>query len=185
MFSKGIITKIAKFNIVIRALMGKTIHVINDNNPGLSTMPFNARREALLIGFAYHSLLKLDKSGKTQISASRPWQANQRKKVKTGRKGLPLTTRPLSDPDRFTGAEALRYYMRTYTHEQRLKFQQWPKSPRRHCTWGIDIKGKKKRKDELDTILGDLKGRRRDDVLRKIVPNAGRSDRKWPITHGG
>ena len=31
-------------------------------------MPFNARREALIIGFAYHSLLNLDKSGKTQIS---------------------------------------------------------------------------------------------------------------------
>ena len=57
-------------------------------------MPFNARREALIIGFAYHSLLKLDKGGETQISPSR----NQRKKVKTGRIGLPLTTRPLSDP---------------------------------------------------------------------------------------
>ena len=37
-------------------------------------MPFNARREALIIEFAYHSLLKLDKSGKTQVSPSRPWQ---------------------------------------------------------------------------------------------------------------
>ena len=46
----------------------------------LSPIPFNARREVLIIGFAYHSLLKLDKSGKTQISPSRPWQANQRKK---------------------------------------------------------------------------------------------------------
>ena len=31
-------------------------------------MPFNARREALIIEFAYHSLLKLDKNGKTHIS---------------------------------------------------------------------------------------------------------------------
>ena len=43
-------------------------------------MPFNARREVLIIGFAHHSLLKLDESGRTQISLSRPWQANQRKK---------------------------------------------------------------------------------------------------------
>ena len=40
-------------------------------------MPFNARREALIIalaliiGFADQSLLELDKSGKTQISPSR------------------------------------------------------------------------------------------------------------------
>ena len=34
-------------------------------------MPFNARREVLIIGFAYHSLLKLDKSGKTQINPSK------------------------------------------------------------------------------------------------------------------
>jgi hypothetical protein len=61
-------------------------------------MLFNARREALMIKFAYHSLLKLNRSGKTQISSSRPWQANQRKNIKTGRKGLPLTSRPLSDP---------------------------------------------------------------------------------------
>ena len=63
-----------------------------------SPMLFNARREALIIKFAYHSLLKLDKSGETQISPSRTWQANQRKKIKTGGKGLPLTSRPLSDP---------------------------------------------------------------------------------------
>ena len=35
-------------------------------------MPFNARRETLIIGFAYHSLLKLDKSGKTQIQLLEP-----------------------------------------------------------------------------------------------------------------
>ena len=40
-------------------------------------MPFNARRGTLIIEFAYHSVLKLDKSGKTQISPSRPWQANR------------------------------------------------------------------------------------------------------------
>ena len=63
-------------------------------------MHLNARREALITGFAYHSLLKLDKSGKTQISPI--------KKVKTGRKGLPLTTRPPQEaiPDCFTGAVA-------------------------------------------------------------------------------
>ena len=33
-----------------------------------------------MIGFAHYSPLKLDKSGKTQISPSKPWQENQRKK---------------------------------------------------------------------------------------------------------
>ena len=40
------------------------MHVIADNNPGLSTKPFNARCEALLTKFSYHSTLKLDKGGK-------------------------------------------------------------------------------------------------------------------------
>ena len=35
-----------------------------------SPMPFNARRGAPIIGFAYHSLLKLDKSGKTLLKRS-------------------------------------------------------------------------------------------------------------------
>ena len=60
-------------------------------------MPFNARREALIIAFAYHSLLKLDKSGKTQISASRPWQANQRKKGQNRKK---RTASDLTAPQR-------------------------------------------------------------------------------------
>ena len=59
-------------------------------------MPFNARREALIIAFAYHSLLKLDKSGKT-VQVDHGKQTKE-KKVKTGRKGLPLTSRPLIDP---------------------------------------------------------------------------------------
>ena len=54
-------------------------------------MPVNACCEALIAEFAYHSLLKLDKSRKTQNSASRPW------KIKTGRKGI---------RDRFTRAAA-------------------------------------------------------------------------------
>ena len=74
-----------------------------DNNPGLSTMPFNARREALVVKFAYHSPLKLDRSGNTQISASRVIARKSKKKVKTGRIGLPLTTRPLSDPSPLHG----------------------------------------------------------------------------------
>ena len=37
---------------------------------GLSPVFFNARREALIIELAYHSLLKLDTSGETQISPS-------------------------------------------------------------------------------------------------------------------
>ena len=49
-------------------------------------MSFNARREALTSRFAHHSLLKLDKSGKMQISPSRPWQANQRKKGQNWKK---------------------------------------------------------------------------------------------------
>ena len=58
-------------------------------------------RGSKLIGFAYHSPLKLDKSGKAQISASKPWLYNSiclpctsKKKVKTGRKGLPDHTAP-------------------------------------------------------------------------------------------
>ena len=42
-------------------------------------MPFNARREALIIGFAYHSLLRLDKVVKRR---SAQVEANQRKKIK-------------------------------------------------------------------------------------------------------
>ena len=80
-------------------------------------MPLNARREALVIGFAYQSLLKLDKSGKTQISPSRLDKSGKtqispsrpsksKKKVKIGRKGLPPTSRPLSDPRPLHGGSA-------------------------------------------------------------------------------
>ena len=60
---------------------------------------------AQLIGLAYNSL-KREKNGETQIRASRLWQANQRKKVKTERQVLPLTAchGPSAIPDRFTGA---------------------------------------------------------------------------------
>ena len=104
--------------------MGLILHVSADNNPGSSPMPFNAHREALIIGFAYHSLLKLDKSGETQISPSRPWQANQRKKGQNWKKrtasGKQIKEKrskleeknclwphgPSAIPDRFTGAVA-------------------------------------------------------------------------------
>ena len=62
-------------------------------------MPLNARRETLMIVFTYHSLLELDKSGKTLISPSIDHGKQiKEKKVKTGRKELPLTSRRLSDP---------------------------------------------------------------------------------------
>ena len=75
----------------------KTSELSADNNPGLSPMPFNAHRVALIIGFAYHYLLKLDKSGITQISPSRPWQANRRKKGQNWKK---RTASDLTAPQR-------------------------------------------------------------------------------------
>ena len=101
-----------------------------------SPMPFNAHREALIIEFAYHSLRKLDKSGKTQISPSkldksdktqispsRPWQANQiksheapiigfaykqskKKRWKLEEKDCLWPHGPSAIPDRFTGTVA-------------------------------------------------------------------------------
>ena len=51
--------------------MSRILHVRADNNPGLSPIPFIARRRALIIGFVYHSQLKLNKSGEMQSSASK------------------------------------------------------------------------------------------------------------------